>query len=74
MPSILKTKERRVLRFFNKYGFINIKLTIYIMNIDTELKKIVELEQYFIDNLKPNLNVDLIASSSGYHEPMKQEI
>lgn len=74
MPSILKTKERRVLRFFNKYGFINIKLTIYIMDINTELKKIVELEQYFIDNLKPNLNVDLIASSSGYHEPMKQEI
>lgn len=74
MPSILKTKERRVIRFFNKYGFFNIKLTIYIMDINTELEKIVELEQHFIDNLKPNLNVDLIASSSGYHEPMKQEI
>jgi len=32
------------------------------------------LEQHFIDNLKPNLNVDLLASSSGYHEPMAQEI
>jgi len=74
MPSILKTKERRVLRFFNKYGFTNIKLTIYIMDNSTKLEKIIELEQYFIDSLKPNLNVDLIASSSGYHEPIKQEI
>src|SRR6266436_6504192 len=48
MPSILKTKARRVLRYLNKHGFI--------------------------DNLKPNLNVDLLASSSGYHESMAQEI
>jgi len=74
MPSLLKTKERRVLRFFNKYDFININLIIYIMDNSTELEKIVELEKYFIDNLKPNLNVDLIASNSGYHEPMRQEI
>jgi hypothetical protein len=74
MPSILKTKERRVLRYLNKYGFTHIKLTIYIMNNLATLKEVVELEQHFIDSLKPNLNVDLVASSSGYHEPMKQEI
>ena len=38
------------------------------------LEQVVELEQHFIDSLKPNLNVDLVASSSGYHEPMSQEI
>jgi hypothetical protein len=44
------------------------------MNENSSLEEIVKLEQYFIDTLKPNLNVDLVASSSGYHEPMSQEI
>jgi len=74
MPSILKTTERRVLRYLNKYGFTNIKLTIYIMDNSVKLEKVVELEQYFINSLKPNLNIDLVASSSRYHEPMNQEI
>nr|QBM09690.1 hypothetical protein [Dactylella sp.] len=74
MPSILKTKERRVLRYLNKYGFTNVKLTIYIMENSASLEQIVELEQHFIDSLNPNLNVDLVASSSGYHQPMSQEI
>ncbi len=74
MPSILKTKARRVLRYLNKHGFNDMKLTIYIMDKNSNLEQVVELEQHFIDNLKPNLNVDLLASSSGYHEPMAQEI
>jgi hypothetical protein len=74
MPSILKTKARRVLRYFNKHGFTDIKLTIYIMDEKSSLEQVVELEQYFIDTLKPNLNVDLTASGSGYHEPMLPEI
>jgi hypothetical protein len=65
MPSILKTKARRVLRYLNKYGFNNLKLTIYIMNINSSLEEVVALEQYFIDTLKPNLNVDLVANGSG---------
>ncbi|GBT68126.1 hypothetical protein M6KS0526p2_2720 [Staphylococcus aureus] len=74
MPSILKTKARRVLRYFNKYGFQDTNLTLYIMNENSSVEEVVKLEQYFIDTLKPNLNVDLVASSSGYHEPMNQEI
>jgi len=66
MHSILKTKARRVLRYFNKHGFNEMMLTIYIMDEKVSLEQVVELEQYFIDTLKPNLNVDLIASSSGY--------
>jgi hypothetical protein len=38
MPSILKTKARRVLRYFNKHGFSNIKLTIYIMDEKSSLE------------------------------------
>jgi len=74
MPSILKTKARRVLRYLNKYGFNNVKLTIYIMDINSSLEEVVKLEQYFIDTLNPNLNVDLIASGSGYHAPMSEEM
>jgi hypothetical protein len=70
MESILKTKARKVLRYFNKHGFDNVKLTVYIMKAEANLNEVVILEQYFIDKLKPNLNVDLVASSSGYHEPM----
>jgi hypothetical protein len=44
------------------------------MNENSSLEQIVELEQHFIDTLNPNLNVDLVASSSGYHEPMSQEM
>ena len=72
--SILNTKARRVLRYLNKYGYSNIKLTIYIMDEKSSLEQVVALEQHFIDSLKPNLNVDLVASSSGYHEPMSQII
>jgi hypothetical protein len=74
MPSILKSKATRFLRYLNKYGFSNIKLTIYIMNENSSLNQLVELEQYFIDSLNPNLNVDLVASGSGYHTPMSQEM
>jgi hypothetical protein len=74
MPSILKTKTRRVLRYLNKYGFNNIKLTVFIMDEKSSLEQVVELEQHFIDTINPNLNVDLVASGSGYHEPMSQEI
>lgn len=73
-PSILKTRARRVLRYFNKYGFNNANLTIYIIDVNSNIDKVVKLEQYFIDTLKPSLNVDLVTSSSGYHEPMNQEI
>lgn len=74
MPSILNTKARRVLRYFNKHGFQDTNLSIYIMNENSSLEEVVCLEQHFIDTLKPSLNVNLIAKSSGYHEPMSQEI
>lgn len=74
MPSILKTKARRVLRYLNKHGFGDLNLTIYIMDSSASLEQLIELEQYYIDSLKPNLNVDLVASSSGYHEPISLEI
>jgi len=74
MPSILKTKARRVLKYFNKYGFSNIKLTLFIMKEKSYLKQLIKLEQYFINTLNPNLNIDLIASNSGYHESISEEI
>jgi hypothetical protein len=74
MPSILKTKGRKVLKYLHDYGFSQIKLTIFILKEKSSLDELIKLEQYFIDNLKPNLNVDLIAKNSGYHKPMSEEI
>jgi hypothetical protein len=44
------------------------------MKDNFSLEKVVELEQHFIDSLNPNLNVNLVASSSRYLEPMSQEM
>lgn len=70
MPSILAKGDRRVLRYFHKYGFKDVSLTLYIMEDGATSEMAVELEQYFINTLAPDLNVDLVASSTGYHEPM----
>jgi hypothetical protein len=74
MLSIFNTKAHRVIRYLNKHEFSNINLIIYIMEEKSSLEKVVELEQYFISSLKPNLNVDLVATSSGYLERMPQYI
>jgi len=56
-----------VLNYFKEYGFKNVKLRIYIVKDQSiTLNKLVELEQYYIDSLKPNLNVELIARPGGY--------
>lgn len=74
MPSILTRSDRKVLRYFNKYGFTNVKLTLFIMEQTSSWEQIIELEQYFIDNLSPSLNVDLVAGGyKGYHTPMSPE-
>lgn len=44
------------------------------MDVKSSLDQVVNLEQHFMDTLKPSLNVDLLASSSGYHEPMTQDM
>lgn len=72
MPSILKKADRRVLRYFNKYGFDNVTLTLFVMDSKSTREMALELEQYFIDTLKPNLNVDQVANSTGYHEPLSE--
>lgn len=74
MPSILAKSDRKVLRYFNKYGFNNVKLTLFILDITATWEQIIELEQYYIDNLSPNLNIDLVAGGyNGYHMAMSQE-
>ena len=74
MPSILTRSDRKVLRYFNKYGFTDVKLTLFIMEKTSSWEQIIELEQYFLDTLSPNLNVDLVAGGyKGYHTPMSQE-
>ncbi len=73
MLSILKTKTHRVLSYFTTHGFSNLKLTIYIMDINSNLDEVVALEQLYIDTLNPYINVNLI-SYSGYQGSMSHDI
>ncbi len=74
MPSVLTKADRKVLRYFNTHGFNNVKLTLFIMESTCLSEQVLELEQYLIDTLIPNLNVDLVAGGYfGYHSPMSQE-
>jgi GIY-YIG catalytic domain/NUMOD1 domain len=77
MPSILANADRCVLRYFRKYGFENVKLTLYILSPGSTLKEILELEQYYIDiycSTGSLLNVDLVAGGRiGTHTPMSLE-
>jgi len=73
MPSILVKADRYVLRYFNKYGFNNVKLILYIMNESVTIKDILKLEEYYIKKLSSinSLNVET-TPGSGYHKPMSE--
>lgn len=70
LPPILKKGDRRVLRYFNKYGrrliFLirirkiskDVTLTLLIMDPNSTSDIAVQLEQYCFETLLPDLNVD----------------
>ena len=66
MPSILQNANRRVLHYFKTHGFTTTTLTLHIISSSSAMTSL-ELEQYFLDTLKPNLNVDKFANSTGFH-------
>jgi GIY-YIG catalytic domain/NUMOD1 domain len=78
MPSILANADRRVLRYFRKYGFKNIMLSIYILPRSVTLEGVIELEQHFINKYREKytlLNVDLVAGGTeGTHSAMSLEV
>ena len=74
MPSILAKADRRVLRYFNKYGFKNIKLSLNILGENATIKDILYLEKFYIDSFSKDhlLNVETIPGT-GSHLPMSEE-
>jgi hypothetical protein len=70
---------RAVLKYFNKFGFKDVTLTLHIMSPTFTIQDILELccaEQYFLDiyfNDTLNLNSDNIASGSGKNYSMSEE-
>jgi hypothetical protein len=74
MPSILVNGDRRVLRYFNKYGFNNVILTLYILPDSSSIKEVLNLERSFIMLLSAYtlLNIETIPGS-GYHKPMSEK-
>ena len=49
MPSILSKADRRVLRYFNKYGFKDVKLSLYLLDDNASIDDVFNLEKYYID-------------------------
>lgn len=74
MPSILSKADRRVLRYFNKYGFEKVKLSLYILEDNASIEDVLKLEKYYIDSLskKNLLNIET-KPRSGFHLPMSEE-
>jgi hypothetical protein len=74
LPSILSKADRRVLRYFNKYGFKDVKLSLYILDNNTSIDDIFYLEKYFIDSFSKDslLNIETTPRSS-FHLPMSEE-
>jgi hypothetical protein len=74
MPYILSKDNRRVIRFFNKHGFKNVKLTLLILSSSATWDQVIDLEQNCINLMSPNLNVDLVAGGyNGNRTPMTTE-
>jgi hypothetical protein len=74
MPSILSKADRRVLRYFNKYGFKDVKLSLYILEDNASIEDVLSLEKYYIDYYPKDslLNIETIPRS-GFHLPMSEE-
>jgi hypothetical protein len=78
MPSIVNGQGRRVYRYFSKYGYQNLRLTLFILSpvpSSVLVTTVTQLEQFFIDTLNPDLNVDRVAGGfTGFHNPMPQDM
>lgn len=73
-PSIINVGGRRVYRYFKQYGYDNLQLTLHILPQGCTATQVTQLEQFYIDTLKPDLNVDPVAGGlEGNHGPMSEE-
>jgi len=72
--SILAKADRRVIRYFRKYGFKNVNLILYIMKDSSTIRELLNLEEYYIKKYSKNnlLNIEMVPRS-GYHLPMSEE-
>jgi hypothetical protein len=74
MPSILTKADRRVIRYFNKYGFKNVKLQILVMEDSTTIEEVLKLEEKIIKFYPKEslLNIETVPRS-GFHLPMSED-
>nr|QCQ69118.1 hypothetical protein [Powellomyces hirtus] len=71
--SVISQGVRRIERHLLKHGNTNLKLTLLIMKAPVSWFDLRTMEQYYINNLPCNLNVDKDAFGSGYHGEMSEE-
>lgn len=70
LPSVLKRKAQRVLFFFNKYGFKDVRLHVFRLRPPVDINTIIRYEQAALDHHKPSLNVEAFARSTRYAQPL----
>jgi len=63
-PSIVASGTRYIYRALYKWGMINFTLTIHILPTESDLSTVLQLEQHYIDTLKPAYNILKVAGSS----------
>lgn len=71
-PSVLSKAVRKVLKYFNQNGFDGVSLTLLILDEGSNAKMALELEQYCMDLLSPDLNVNPVASSPKYKKTINK--
>ena len=73
--SIINSKNSRVYQYFRDNGYENLLLTLFILPVGRSKTSVTEQEQFVMDTLKPDLNVNPIAGgTTGYHMPLSEAI
>jgi group I intron endonuclease len=58
----LKHKNSKIQNSYNKYGKDN--FTFFVLEFVEDYNKLIEREQHYIDTIKPEYNINMIANSS----------
>jgi hypothetical protein len=58
--------ERYVLRYFRKHGFKGVSVTLFVMEPNVTKQMVIEMEQYFLDTIKPTLPRHSFRNDEGF--------
>lgn len=56
-PSVICAGDGRIYNYFQQYGYENLTLIFFILPPCTTMIEIIQLEQFIIENLEPEMNI-----------------